>query len=169
MTVVTGILDVMEWEFGQLSDGELIAVMNAALTALGDERVRLDDGAGRLQLMADAVRLDARLSAWRSKLAVEIERAEVALQQHGTSTVTWLADAVRLTRRGAGRLVIEGERLRRFPVVADAAAQGTVLPEQVQAITQVLDDLPSEFDVDRLRQAEELMVGFADKIGRAHV
>ena len=152
----------MELDFERLSDGELVAVMDAAMSALNDDRVRLDAPAQRLRLLADAVRLDARLTAWRSQLAAQIERGEVAVAAHGTSTVTWLADAVRLTRRGAGRLVIEGQRLARFPVVADAAAAGMVLPEQVQAITGVLDDLPTDFDADRLRQAQELMVGFAD-------
>ncbi|MEZ5202074.1 MAG: hypothetical protein R2742_12550 [Micropruina glycogenica] len=37
-----------------------------------------------------------------------------------------------------------------------------MLPEQAQAITQVLDGLPTDFDIGQLRQAEELMVGFAD-------
>ena len=151
----------MELDFGRLSDGELVAVIDAAVSALNDGRIRLDAPAQRLQLLTDAVRLDARLSAWRAALASEIERGEIAAQEHGTSTVTWLADVVRLTRRGAGRLVIEGERLARFPIVAEAAGRGEVLPEQVQAITQVLDDLPSDFDADRLRQAQELMVGFA--------
>ena len=161
MTDLGGILWGMELDFGRLTDGELIAVIDAAVSALGDDRVRLAAPAERLQLLADAVRLDARLSAWRSALAAEIERGEIAVAEHGTSTVTWLADVVRLTRRGAGRMVIEGQRLARFPMVAEAAGRGEVLPEQVQAITQVLDDLPTDFDADQLRQAQGLMVGFA--------
>ena len=152
----------MELDLGQCTDDELVAVIDAAVSALNDDRIRLDAPAQRLQLLAEAVRLDARMSAWRARLAVEIERAEVAVQEHGTSTVTWLTDAVRLTRRSAGRLLIGGQRLARFPVVAAAAARGEVLPEQVQAITDVLDDLPADFDATRLRQAEELMVGFAE-------
>ena len=92
----------------------------------------MDAPAERLQLLADAVRLDARLSAWRAALAAQVERGEIAVAEHGTSTVTWLVDALRLTRRAAGRLVIEGERLARFPVVAAAAGRGEVVPEQVQ-------------------------------------
>lgn len=152
----------MELDFEQLDDAALVAVMDAALSALGDGRVRLSTGKQKLDLLADAVRLDARLTAWLSALAAEIERGEIAVQEHGTSTVTWLVDAVRMTRRAAGRMVIEGERLQRFPIVAQAAAAGALVPEQVQAITQVLQDLPDDFDTDQLRQAEELMVGFAD-------
>lgn len=152
----------MELELERLGVDELVAVIDAALTALGDDRVRQADGRYRLSLLAESVRLDARLSAWQSALAAEIERTEVAVQEHGTSTVTWLADATRMTRRAAGRMVLDGERLRRFPIVAEAAAGGAVLPEQAQAITGVLEALPTDFDADRLRQAEEMMVGFAE-------
>ena len=152
----------MELTFEQLDDAALVAVIDAAVSALTDDRVRLQNGQQRLQLLVDAVRLDARLSAWRSALAAEVEQSGVAVAEHGTSTVTWLADATCMTRRAAGRLVIEGQRLTRFPTVAAAAAEGCVLPEQAQAITQVLDGLPTDFDTDQLRQAEELMVGFAD-------
>ena len=139
----------MELDFEQLDDAALVAVMDAALSALGDGRVRLSTGKQKLDLLADAVRLDARLTAWLSALAAEIERGEIAVQEHGTSTVTWLVDAVRMTRRAAGRMVIEGERLQRFPIVAQAAAAGALVPEQVQAITQVLQDLPDDFDTDQ--------------------
>ena len=139
----------MELTFEQLDDAALVAVIDAAVSALTDDRVRLQNGQQRLQLLVDAVRLDARLSAWRSALAAEVERSGVAVAEHGTSTVTWLADAVCMTRRAAGRLVIEGQRLTRFPTVAAAAAEGCVLPEQAQAITQVLDGLPTDFDTDQ--------------------
>jgi len=148
----------MELTFEQLDDAALVAVIDAAVSALTDDRVRLQNGQQRLQLLVDAVRLDARLSAWRSALAAEVEQSGVAVAEHGTSTVTWLADATCMTRRAAGRLVIEGQRLTRFPTVAAAAAEGCVLPEQAQAITQVLDGLPTDFDTGQLRQAEELMV-----------
>ena len=120
----------MELTFEQLDDAALVAVIDAAVSALTDDRVRLQNGQQRLQLLVDAVRLDARLSAWRSALAAEVEQSGVAVAEHGTSTVTWLADATCMTRRAAGRLVIEGQRLTRFPTVAAAAAEGCVLPEQ---------------------------------------
>ena len=162
MTVTVGILVAMELEFEQCTDGELVAVIDAALTALGADRVRLADGRSRLGLLAEAVRLDARLSAWQAALAAEIERTEVAVQEHGTSTATWLADATRMTRRSAGRLILDGERLRRFRIVAEAAARGAVLPEQAQAITGVLEALPTDFPAERVAEAETMMVGFAD-------
>ena len=59
----------MELTFEQLDDAALVAVIDAAVSALTDDRVRLQNGQQRLQLLVDAVRLDARLSAWRSALA----------------------------------------------------------------------------------------------------
>ncbi|MEZ5129490.1 MAG: hypothetical protein R2703_13595 [Micropruina glycogenica] len=120
----------MELTFEQLDDAALVAVIDAAVSALTDDRVRLQNGQQRLQLLADAVRLDARLSAWRSALAAEVEQSGVAVAEHGTSTVTWLADATCMTRRAAGRLVIEGQRLTRFPTVAAAAAEGACCPNR---------------------------------------
>ena len=77
------------------------------------------------------------------------------------STATWLADAGNLTRREAGRLVGAGLGLARFPVVAEAARSGSVLPAQAEAITQVLDDLPDDFPTEVVAEAQGLMVGFA--------
>ncbi|MEZ5201839.1 MAG: hypothetical protein R2742_11255 [Micropruina glycogenica] len=48
------------------------------------------------------------MSAWRSALAAGGGTGPGwAVAEHGTSTVTWL-DAVCMTRRAAGRLVIQG-------------------------------------------------------------
>ena len=49
----------------------------------------------------------------------------------------------------------------RFPLVADAAATGQVLPTQAEAITQVLDDLPDDFPADTVREAQTMLVGVA--------
>ena len=62
--------------------------------------------------------MEARLHTWLAQLAARIDAAEVAWQEHGTSTSTWLADAVNLTRREAARLIAAGHGLARFPLVA---------------------------------------------------
>lgn len=120
----------MEQDFGQCSDDELIAVIDAALSALADDRVRLAGPVERLRLVSDAMRLDARLHAWRSALAAQVESDQVAVLQHGTSTATWLADAVRVTRRTAVRLIADGGRLRRFATVGRALAAGESCPSR---------------------------------------
>lgn len=148
-------------EFGECTDGELLAVIGAAVDALTDDRVRLASGREQLELLEASVRMDARLRAWQAGLAGRVEAGEVARQEHGTSTVTWLADRVNLTRREAGRIVAAGKGLARFEVVGRAALAGEVLPGQAEAITGVLDALPGDLGEAVVGQAQELMVGFA--------
>ena len=68
--------------------------------------------------------MEARLHTWLVLLAVQVDAAEVAWQEHGTSTATWLADVVNLTRREVGRLIAAGQGLARLPAVAQAAGSG---------------------------------------------
>ena len=103
--------------------------------------------------------LEAQLHTWLALRAARIDAAEIAWQEHGTSTATWLADAANLTRREAGRLIHTGKGLRRFPIIAEAALAGAVLPAQAEAITAVLDDLPEDFPTDTVDQAQSMLVG----------
>ena len=135
--------------------------LRAALDALGDQPAGLLSGAGQLELLRESLRLEARFHAWQVQLAARIDAAGIAWQEHGTSTATWLADAANLTRREAGRLIAAGQGLARFPVVADAARSGSVLPTQAEAITAVLDDLPQDLPTDTIGEAQVMLVGFA--------
>jgi len=138
-----------------------LAGLPAACDALFDEPVGVLTGREQLDRLLESLRLGARLQAWQAQLAATIDATGVAWQEHGTSTATWLADAVNLTRREAGRLIAAGQGLHRFPVVGDAAAGGAVLPGQAEAITAVLEDLPEDFSADTVRDAEQMMVEFA--------
>ena len=138
-----------------------LSALCAAIDGLFEEPAGLLTGPEQLALLKDSLRLGARLQAWQSQLAAGIEAAEVAWQEHGTSTATWLADAANLTRKEAGRLVGAGQGLRRFPIVGDAASSGAVLAGQAEAITAVLDDLPEDFPAEIVTEAQQLMVGFA--------
>lgn len=151
----------MEAGFERYTDGELLAVIGAALDALCDGCVRLPSDRERLDLLQRALRLDARLQAWQQQLAAGIETDQVAWREHRTSTTTWLAEAGNLTPREARRLVRAGQELQRFDVVREAAASGTVLPTQAEAIASVLRELPNDFPTHTITQAQELMVGFA--------
>ncbi len=139
-----------------------LAGLRAALDALRDQPTGLLAGGEQLTQLKEG--LGWRRSCtpgWRLQ-AARIDAAEIAWQEHGTSTATWLADAaVNLTRREAGRLIAAGQGLLRFPLVADAAATGSVLPPQAEAITAVLDDLPDDFPADTVREAQVMLVGFA--------
>ncbi|MGC3995984.1 MAG: DUF222 domain-containing protein [Propionicimonas sp.] len=147
--------------FGQCTDGELVAVLNAALDALTDDRLRLAGDREQLELLEAGVRLGARLHAWQAGVAAHVEAGEVAWREHGTSTSTWLADRLNLTRREAGRIITAGQGLARFDTVAQAAAAGRVLPGQAEAITGVLDLLPDDLPAQSVHEAQELMVEFA--------
>jgi hypothetical protein len=140
---------------------EQLTALRAALDSLRDQPAGLLSGAEQLEVLQESLRLEARFHAWQAQLAARIDAAEIAWQEHGTSTATWLADAVNLTRREAGRLIAAGQGLLRFPLVADAARSGSVLPGQAEAITQVLDDLPEDFPTDTVREAQVMLVGFA--------
>jgi len=151
----------MDESFTELSDGQLLAIIGAALDALTDDRLRLPSDTEQLAQLKAALRLDARLQAWQQQLAARIEAAEAAWHEYRTSTTTWLTDAAQLTPREARRLIKAGQGLATFEIVGAAAVAGAVLPSQAEAITSVLADLPPEFDHETVVQGQELMVGFA--------
>jgi len=151
----------MDESFTELTDGQLLATIGAALDALTDDRLRLPSDAEQLAHLKAALRLDARLQAWQQQLAARIEASEAAWHEYRTSTTTWLTDAAQLTPREARRLIKAGQGLALFEVVGRAAAAGKVLPSQAEAITSVLADLPGEFDQATVVHGQELMVGFA--------
>jgi hypothetical protein len=151
----------MESGFERYTDSQLLAVIAAALDALTDDRPRFPSDAEQLALLRESLPVAARLTAWQQQLAARVETSEAAWHEHGTSTTTWLAEAVNLTPREARRLVKAGQGLQRFGVLGSAAASGGVLAEQAEAITGVLDGLPDDFSADTLSEAQELMVGFA--------
>ena len=151
----------MEGRFEGLRVGQMLAVIDAALDALGGDRLRLADDAERLEVLRAAVRVEARLHAWVASLAAGLEADQVVWRAHGTSTSTWLAQAVNLTHREASRMITSGERQARLPVVGAAALAGDVLPGQAEAIGEVLDRVGDELPGEELVRAQELMVGFA--------
>lgn len=131
----------MESGFERYTDSQLLAVIAAALDALTDDRPRFPSDAEQLALLRESLPVAARLTAWQQQLAARVETSEAAWHEHGTSTTTWLAEAVNLTPREARRLVKAGQGLQRFGVLGSAAASGGVLAEQAEAITGVLDGL----------------------------
>ncbi len=151
----------METGFEQLDNRQLLAVIDTALDALTDDRLRLPSDAEQLDLLLGSLRVGGRLQAWQQQVAARIETDEVAWREHKTSATTWLAEAARLTPREARRMVKAGQELDRFTIVREAAATGQVLPAQAEAITHVLAQLPNDFPTDTLTRGEELMVGFA--------
>ena len=97
----------------QLDASELLAVIGHALDQLSHPRHHLATGTVQLQLLREALRIDARLDAWQRQWAARLDSAEVAWTEHGTSTATWLADVANLTRREAAALIQAGHEHRR--------------------------------------------------------
>ena len=151
----------MDPRLDELDDRQLLAVIDAALDVLLEDRLRLPDDAGQLALLLAGLRVGARLHAWQARLAGAIDTQGVAWREHQTSATTWLAEAARLTPREARRLVRAGQELDRFPIVGAAVAAGGVLPGQAESITGVLSRLPEDLPGEVVAEGEELMVGFA--------
>jgi len=151
----------MEGVFEQLTDCEILAIIGRGLDALFDDRLSLPSDGEQLGLLQEAVRLSGRLQVWQERLAARLERSEAAWNERKTSTATWLAESMNLTTREAKRLIKVGQEFERFPVVGSASAAGAVLPTQAAAITQVLRDLPRDFDQKTITRGQEMMVEFA--------
>ncbi len=147
--------------FGQLADADLLSVLDCVMDALTDGRMRQPTDREQLDLLQRSLRIDARLHAWQAQLAARAERTEAAWHDHGTSTTTWLSSVANLTSTEAHRLVQAGAGLDRLPILAQAAADGRVLPGQAEAITSVLATLPTDLPAEVVADAETLMVGFA--------
>ena len=151
----------METRCEQLTDGQLLATLDAVLDALTDDRFRCPTDREHLDTLVASLRVNARLHAWQTSLAARVEASEAAWREHGTSTTTWLAESQNMTQQEARRLIKSGQDLDRFPIVRAAAASGQVLPSQTDAITTVLRALPVDFPTTTVIQAQELLVGFA--------
>lgn len=145
----------------QLDASNLLAVIGQALDELTHPRHLLASGRDQLAVLREALHINARVDAWQRQWAARLDTGEVAWNEHGASTATWLADVANLTRREAATLIKAGQEQTRFPIIGDAAASGQVLPAQAAAITHVLDQLPSEFPTNIVDHAQELMVDFA--------
>ncbi len=145
----------------ELDASNLLALIGHALDELAEPRHLLEPERDQLNVLLEAVRIDARLDAWQRQWAARLDAGEVAWNEHGTSTATWLADVANLTRREAAALIKAGQEQARFPHIGTAALTGQVLPTQATAITHVLDQLPPEFPTDVVDHAQELMADFA--------
>lgn len=151
----------MEHQFDELDDGQLLAVINAALDVLTSDRLRLPSDRERMDTLSTAVKISSRLDAYQSRLAARMDADEAVWHEHGTSVSTWLTQTHQFTTREAHAMVKAGRKLSRFDRVGAAAEDGLLLPAQARAVTSVLDLLPAEFDGNQIDQAQQMMIGFA--------
>ena len=144
-----------------LGDAQLVAVMDACLTRLTDDRFRAPTDGEQLALVTAGIRAGARLSAWTHLLAARADAGQAAWNEYKTSTSTWLMGTLRFTHTEATRMIKHGDALTRFPQLADAAKAGVVLPQQAEAITRVLADLPVDVPAEAVTRGEVTMVELA--------
>ena len=148
-------------QYRDLTEAQLVAVVDAALNQLTCERLNRATDREQLAVLAAAIRAQGRLVSWLQTRAAQLDAAEVAERAHGTSLTTWAITTLRYTHREAARLVKAGQRLTRFPTIAQAALAGGVHPAQAEAITAVLADLPDDLPAATIADGEQLMVQFA--------
>ena len=68
--------------------------LRAALDPLCGQPGSLLSGGHQLAQLKEGLALEAQLHTWLALQAARIDAAEIAWQEHGTSTASWLADAV---------------------------------------------------------------------------
>ncbi|MFT4225788.1 DUF222 domain-containing protein [Micropruina sp.] len=139
-TVITGLLDHLDYD----------------TIALLTDRKQLD-------LVADLLTAQSRLSGVLHTVLGQVDRAEAAMTAHGVPTVSWLAAELRYTRGQASAMVHHAADLHRFIQLGDALRDGRANDRQAQAVTKVLKKLPSDLGVEAEAKAQATMVTHCDE------
>ncbi len=139
-TVVTGLLD--DLDYGQV--------------ALLADRKQLD-------LVADLLQVQSRLSGVVHTVLGAVDRSEAAMTAHGVPTVSWLASELRYTRSQASAMLHHAGDLHRFTQIGDALRDGRANDRQAQAVTQVLKKLPTDLGAEAEAKAQATMVGHCEE------
>lgn len=139
-TVATGLLDHLDYD-------------NVALLT---DRKQLD-------LVADLLTVQSRLSGVVHTVLGQVDRAEAAMTAYGIPTTSWLAAELHYTRGQASAMVHHAADLHRFTQLADALRDGRANDRQAQAVTQVLKKLPADLGVAAEAAAQATMVGHCEQ------
>jgi uncharacterized protein DUF222 len=139
-TVATGLLDHLDYD-------------NVALLT---DRKQLD-------LVADLLTVQSRLSGVAHTVLGQVDRAEAAMTAYGIPTTSWLAAELHYTRGQASAMVHHAADLHRFTQLADALRDGRANDRQAQAVTQVLKKLPADLGVAAEAAAQATMVGHCEQ------
>ena len=150
-----------------VASGTAVADFAAAVTGLLDDihydNLALLTDRKQLDLLADLLRVQSRLSGVVSSVLGAVDRSEAAVTAHGIPTVSWLASELRYTRGQASAMVHHAHDLYRFCQIGDAVRDGRANERQAQAVTQVLKKLPTDLGVEAEAKAQATMVGYCDQ------
>ncbi|MEJ7832590.1 MAG: DUF222 domain-containing protein [Nocardioides sp.] len=106
--------------------------------------------------------LEAQVAELGGRVLVEADRRRVGEESGATSTANWLAHRTRLTRREAHARVRLAHSLGAHDAVRADLADGIVLTEQAQVITDALDALPADLvDAATVVLAEKTLLAYA--------
>lgn len=139
-TVITGLLDHLDYD----------------TVALLTDRKQLD-------LVADLLTVQSRLSGALHTVLGQVDRAEAAMTAHGVPMVSWLAAELRYTRGQASAMVHHAADLHRFTQLGHALRDGRANDRQAQAVTKVLKKLPTNLGVEAEAKAQATMVIHRDE------
>ncbi|MEJ7832768.1 MAG: DUF222 domain-containing protein [Nocardioides sp.] len=112
--------------------------------------------------VVELTRLAAQVAELELRVVAHAEQIKVGEESGATSTANWLAHQTRLTRREAHARVRLAHSLGAHDAVRADLANGVVLPEQAQVITEALDALPGDLVVAAtVELAEKTLLTYA--------
>ena len=151
----------------QVGPGTAVAdfaiVVAGLLDGLDYDRVALLADRKQLDLVADLLTVQSRLSAVVHTVLGTVDRSGAAMAARGVPTVSWLASELRYTRGQASAMLHHANDLSRFSQIGDALRDGRANERQAHAVTQVLKKLPTDLGVEAEAMAQATMVGFCEE------
>ena len=142
---------------------DFATVVAGLLDDLDYDQVALLADRKQLDLVADLLTVQSRLSGVVHTVLGQVDRSEAAMTAHGVPTVSWLASELRYTRGQASAMLHHANDLSRFSQLGDALRDGRANERQAQAVTQVLKKLPTDLGGEAEAKAQATMVGFCEE------
>jgi hypothetical protein len=97
------------------------------------------------------------------RLVAEVDRRGLAPDAGAPTTAAWLTARVQMPVGQARAQVRLAHALREHPATADALEAGAVNVEHARVITAVLDSVPATVDEGTLAEAEQTLLGHAER------
>ncbi len=139
-----------------------VRALSASVTALAERPLFALDAATTRDTIVALADLKSRLAAYEYAVLAHADQVQVGADTGCTSTGVWAANATRSPKNVSAAQVRLATALEtRWTKVRDALAAGTMNPDQVRVVVNVLEDLPGDLDQKLLDQAEEALVAYA--------
>ncbi|MEJ7831386.1 MAG: DUF222 domain-containing protein [Nocardioides sp.] len=117
-------------------EGELAGLVEQPAWSMGVEETRVT--------LVGLTRLAAQVAELELRVVAHADRVRVGDESGATSTANWWAHTTKMTRREAHQKVRLAHSLEDHEALRTDLANGVVLPEQAQVITEALDALPDD-------------------------